>query len=87
MRKLTGLLLISALILALAGPTQAITRVAPKLSVFDFHGGVGLPQGTYDQIIGDDFRFGDQVEEFDADQVYDNGFYLGFAYGRVIGGH
>lgn len=88
MRKLIGLLLIPALVLTLAGPSMAITRVAPKVNILEFHGGYGMPQGTYDQIIGTDFIFPTgQVADFDAENVYDNGFYFGLSYGRVIGGH
>lgn len=88
MKRLTGLLLISALILACAGATQAITRVAPKMNVLEFHGGVGMPQGTYDELVGTEFLFDpNERVEFDADQVYDNGFYMGLGYGRVFGGH
>ena len=88
MRKLIGLLTTSALMLTLAGSTAAITRVAPKVNILEFHAGYGMPQGTYDQIIGTEFLFDPyEIVDFDADRVYNNAFYFGLNYGQVIGGH
>ena len=76
------------LLVGLAGQAFAIQRVAPKIGVLEFRGGYGTPQGNYDGIVGVDFVFGaDEIIEFDAEDVYDNGFTAGIGYGQVVGGH
>lgn len=62
-----------------ASNVLAIGRVAKRWYVFDMYGGYSQPVGSYDHISIIDFG-----RDLDADQIYDNGYHLGFSLGRMV---
>ena len=87
LRHFKGFVALLVLILMTSSSAVAIQRVSPRLYVVNFYGGHAAPLGTYDGIVGLDFDIGRERVEFDADNVYDNGFHLGASYGMIKGGH
>ena len=75
------------IVFAISSTSSAITRVARKLNMMDIYAGGSIPWGTYNGTPGDKFILEGQRYEFDGDQVYDNGFFIGFDYGQLFSEH
>lgn len=81
--------LIGTVVLAvlLSSSAYAIQRTATRSSFIEFRGGYAMPQGSHRGFPDAPFT-GDSggILEFDAENVYKDGFFLGIGVGQVLAG-
>lgn len=91
MNKITGVVtLCLLLVFALGSTSQAITRVARKLYVFDVYGGYSKPVGSYNGLPGFsdiDFLINNRFVDVSAEDVYEDTYHLGFDIGQLWSEH
>lgn len=85
LRRLTIVAVLLVSIILSTSTVSAIQRVAPRLGMLEFYAGYTIPQGTYDKFLGIWFQGADdRLIKLDADDVWNNGYYVGGNYGRMV---
>lgn len=63
---------------------DALTKVAPDMNYLTVYAGTSMPVGTYTAIPSDPFIFGANRYKFEGNDIYNDAFYLGFDYGKLV---
>jgi hypothetical protein len=87
--KSVALIALVALVFLGASSALAIVRTAPRWSFTEFYVSYASPLGTYDGMPTYDFDLADGggLVEFDASDIYDPTYAIGFGFGQIRDGH